>query len=661
MARENRGATSVIGPAGATLGIIQRRLARHKRLVYGVVLGLIAVDNLVAALVASPVVPSAPRYWVAGAALLGALLVWTSPRLVRLVEVAGFALGGAGVLVLFWLALGGETVGHAEAIRAFGGWQSLLFVVAFLAFGSRQALWASLALLAVGMAVTARHVLSVAPLSVMAAEASAALDLALVGSAYLLLLHLLTYSLERRSAVLAAEETANKMLALDPLTGATNRAAFHRVHESLVRGRDVRPFALFLLDLDDFRTINDRFGTAVGDDVLRETALRLRNALGDDALVVARLGADEFGILIEGRLDEVQAAATATMLERVFRLPFAAGGGRLQVTSTIGISRYPVDAATLADQVSQAEAAVAAAKASGESYRLAAVAAREAERRALASDLREAVGNGELELYYQPVAAVNPLTPEERAAGYVVGVAVRSAEALLRWHHPRLGLVPPGEFIPLAERAGLMVTLGEWVLEAACAQARAWLDGGVGTMTVSVNVSPHQFSHPGLIPAVERALARSGLPPARLVLEITETSFDQPVVADRLTRLRHLGVRVAIDDFGAGYSSLGRLRSLPIDFVKLDRSFIACLGEDDERTDLVVRAAVQLAHGLGAKVIAEGIESGGQAAAAVAAGCDYLQGFLIARPVPGPRFGTEWRSNDARVYRPGAVPAEPAR
>jgi len=650
VARDGGGETNVIGAERTALGTIQQRLARYKRVVYGVVLALIAVDNLAAAWFMAADVPATPRFAVAGAALLGALLVWLSPRFARPVEVVGFALGSVAALAYFSVTLQGDAVGHAEAIRALGNWSHLLFVLAFLAFGSRQALWVSLALLLAGVGLTTQHVLVVAPLSVKAAEASAALDLTLVGVAYLMLLHLLTYSLERRSAVLAAEETATKMLALDPLTGATNRAAFHRVHESLVRGKEVKPFALFLLDIDDFKTINERFGTAVGDDVLRETALRLRNALGDDALVVARLGADEFGILVAGRLDEVQAGATATLLERVFRLPFAAGGGRLQVTSTVGISRFPADAATLADQISQAEAAVAAAKLSGESYRLAAVAAREAERRALASDLREAVGNGELELYFQPVAAVHPLTSEERAAGYVVGVAVRSAEALLRWHHPRLGLIPPGEFIPLAERAGLMVTLGEWVLEAACAQARAWHDGAVGTMTVSVNVSPHQFSHPGLVPAVERALARSGLSPERLVLEITETSFDQAVVAERLTRLRRLGVRVAIDDFGAGYSSLGRLRSLPIDFVKLDRSFVAHLGDDDDRTDLVVRATVQLAHGLGAKVIAEGIESGAQAAAAAAAGCDYLQGYLIARPVSGTQFGAEWRSNDSRRY-----------
>lgn len=641
----------MIEPVGAAAATIQERLARQKRLVYGVILLMIAADNFVAILVTSSFAEPVPRFAVAIAAVVGALAVFTSPRTARFVEIGSFALGSVLSLLFFTTALNGDIAGHAEAIRILSNWLNLLFVLAFLAFASSRALAACAALLGVSIFMTLQHVVEIAPRSVKAAEAAAAIDLTVVGVAYLLLLYLLTYSLERRTAVLATEETAAKMLAVDPLTGAANRAAFYRLHEGMLRGREVSPFTLFLVDIDDFKSVNERFGTPAGDDVLRETALRLKNTLGDEAKVVARLGADEFGVIIGGELDEVQAAATAAMLGRVFRAPFVAAGGRLQITSTIGISRYPADAVTVADQITQAEAAVASAKRTGESFRLAVSDARETERDALARDLREAVGQGELELHYQPVASVRQLSAEEDAGGYVAAVEVRSVEALLRWRHPRMGLVPPADFIPLAERAGLIVPLGEWVLEEACRQARAWQDGSVGAMTVSVNVSPHQFSHPGIVPAIERALARSGLAPHLLVIELTETSFDQPVVAERMARIRRMGVRVAIDDFGAGYSSLGRLRTLPIDFVKLDRSFVAHLDEDDGRSSLVVRAAVQLAHGLGAKVVAEGIERGEQAAAAVAAGCDFLQGYLISRPVPGAEFQAIWKRDSARLFR----------
>lgn len=623
---------------------MQRRLARTKRLVYGIILVLIGAQSLVAVWFTHSSSSPLSSYALAAVSLLGAILVTTVERSARLVEAVGLVVGGAATVVHLVLALNGDSAQHSEAIRTYSNWLTLFFVWAYLVLGSREALFVCAGLLAFGVGLATWHIAGLAGLGQQAAEVGATIDLVLLGVGYLLLLYLLTFSLERRSAALAAEETANRILALDPLTGVASRGAFHRLHQDLLRGRDPKPFALFLVDIDDFKSINERFGTSVGDDVLRETALRLSNALGTDALVVARLGSDEFGVLIDGRLDETQAAATAALLERAFRRPYVVGGGRLHVTSTIGISRFPTDATTLAHQITQAEVAVASAKSTGEGHRLAVVDAQEAERLALARDLREAIGRGQLELHYQPVAAVRPLTLEERAAGYLVGVEVRSVESLLRWRHPRLGLIPPGDFIPLAERAGLIVPIGEWVLEEACRQARAWQDDPLGSLTVSVNVSPHQFSHPGITPAIRRALTRSGLAPSRLVIELTESSFDQPAVAERMARIRALGVRVAIDDFGAGYSSLGRLQELPMDFVKLDRSFVANLGGGDERSALVVTAAVQLVHGLGAKVVAEGIERPEQAAAATSAGCDYLQGFLVARPAPASELMRGWQS-----------------
>ncbi len=641
----------MIEPVGAALGAIQKQLTRHKRLVYGIILMLIAADNMAEVWFMSDAANPRVRLTVAAVSLAGALLIWFVPLLARFVELAGFALGSLTTFAVLWITLRGGVEFHAEAIRTYGSWLTLFFVWAFLALGSRLALATSAILLVAGTSLAIWHVFTVTPLAGRGVEAEATLDLVLVGVGYLLLLYLLTYSLERRSAALAAEETATKILALDPLTGVANRAAFHHRHQTYVRGAVVQPFALFLIDIDDFKSVNERFGTSVGDDVLRETALRLTNSLGREARIVARLGADEFGIIIEGQLDEVQAAATATLIERVFRPPFTAGGGALQVTCTIGISRYPTDAATLADQITQAEAAVVSAKRTGETHRLAVADTREAERLALARDLREAIGRGELELHYQPLGKVRDLTSEERAQGYVAGVDVVSAEALVRWRHPRFGMLAPLEFIPLAERTGLIVPLGEWVLNEACRQGRAWENEGVGPLAVSVNVSPHQFSHPGLVRIIERALETTGLDPHRLVIEITETSADQPVVAERMERIGRLGVRVALDDFGAGYSSLGRLVQLPIDFVKLDRSFVGDIGLGDKRSAMVVTAAVQLAHGLGARVVAEGIEHAEQAAAAAQAGCDFLQGFLLSQPLPAAEVAKLWRSGVTHLWR----------
>ncbi len=646
-----QGVTNVIEPLGTALGAIQKQLARRKRVVYGVILVLIAFDSMGQLWFAGNTANETIRLGVAGLTLLGALLIWFVPRLARVVELAGFSLGGLATIGLLWLTLNGEIEFHAEAIRTYSTWLTLFFVWAFLALGSRLALAVSAGMLAAGTAVSVWHVATIGPLPTRAVETEATVDLALIGVGYLLMLYLLTHSLERRSAALAAEETAAKIMLLDPLTGTANRAAFHQLHQTYVRNPDAKPFALFLIDIDDFRSINERFGTAVGDDVLREMALRLNNTLGHDARIVARLGADEFGVIIEGELDEVQAAAAATLIGRACKPPFTAGGGPLQVTCTTGISRFPADAATLADQITQAEAAVASAKRTGEAHRLAVADAREAKLLALARDLREAVGRGELELEYQPIGAVRAQSSEERALGYVVGVEVKSFEALLRWRHPTFGLLPPLEFIPLAERTGLIVPLGEWVLHEACRQARAWQDEGVGPFAVSVNVSPHHFGHPGLLPTIEGALRESGLDPHHLVIEITETSADQPVVAERMERIRRLGVRVAIDDFGAGYSSLGRLHDLPIDFVKLDRSFVADMGLTDNRSAMVVGAAVQLAHGLGARVVAEGIERPEQAAAVAEVGCDYIQGFLLSKPVPAAEVAKLWRSGDTRHWR----------
>ncbi len=631
---------------GAAFPNIEQRLQRYKRPLYAVILCLIALDALVAQRFLDTPFETVFRYILAGAALASALVLWLVPRLFRFVEVGVFVGGSLLSLGFLSLALSGPPFVHGEAVRAFTVWMALLIVWSFLTFGSRMALGASALLLAAGALRVAFHMfMSPTPENV-TLEYSALADLVLVGSSYLMLLFALTNSIEQRSAALASEETAARMLSLDSLTGVTNRAAFHRLHQQLTRGRAEVPFTLMLVDVDDFRSINERFGTSVGDEILRDVALRLANTMGQEARVLARLGGDIFGLLIDGPLDDEDAADVAGRISRAFQAPFTAGGGPLQVTATVGISRYPLDAQTPTEQVSQAETAVVRAKERGEKFRLASRDADEIERSSLERDLREALGKGELELFYQPIGTVlgNDGGPEGTT------VSVRTVETLLRWNHPERGIIPPAEFVPIAERAGLIVSIGNWVLAEACRQSVRWEKEGLGAFNMTVNVSPHQFIDPSLVANVRRALQSTGMPPSRLLVEVTETSADQPVVERRLAEIRDLGVRVAIDDFGSGYSSLGRLRNMPIDYVKLDRSFVRGLEGDDVRARLIVRAAVVLAHGLGAKVVAEGIESEPQAAAAVDIGCDYLQGYLIDPPASARRFAAAWTSGEERTW-----------
>ncbi len=635
---------------GSTAHEIEQGLRRYKRPLYAAILFLVAVQALMAGRIVGTDLENYSRYAVSGMALIAAVLTLTTPRLFRVIEVGVFLVGSFVCVAYLSLALQEDFITNTAAVRVFTIWLALLIVWAFLAFRSGVALIVSALLLFVGVAMVALNLLMANPLPVADREIGAVADLLLVGVAYLLLLFGLTNSIERRTAALASEETATRMLSLDPLTGVTNRAAFHRLHQDMTRGRGAKPFSLVLVDLDDFRSINERFGTATGDDVLREAALRLASTLGQQSRVLARLGGDVFGLLFTGALQEEEAAELVAHVSSAFQAPFTAGGGPLQVTATVGISRYPLDAATQTEQVTQAEMAVARAKQKGAAFELASQSAYEHGRTALARDLREALGKGELQLYFQPIGTVESASGDEPGAQ----VAVRTVETLLRWNHPERGIIPPQEFIPLAERAGLIVAIGSWVLSAACQQVRQWEDAGHGQFYVSVNVSPHQFTEPGLVESIQRALRAARLDPRRLVVEVTETSADLPAVERRLTEIRNLGVRVAIDDFGAGYSSLGRLRNLSIDFVKLDRSFVRGLDGADVRARLIVRAAVVLAHGLGAKVVAEGIETESQAAVAVSIGCDYLQGFLLSPPAPATTIAGTWTSGDIVSWN-GAV------
>jgi len=615
---------------GASLANTERRLRTYKRLIYALLLAFAAIDVALSLLFVTGGPQTQTRAVTAGALVLAAVVVWLRRDALRLIEVTVFGVGSLVAIGLLAIDLGGPENLHAESMRSFAAWVPLFFVWAFLAFGSRRGLFSSTALLVAGIGVGVAHVVGAPSGDRLDPEYAALADLAVVSSAYLMLLYALTFSIERRTAAVAEDEATARLLTTDPVTHLPNRGVLHERLEQLTAAPTTEPFTLALVDLDDFRVVNESIGISAADDLLRDVGLRLATAAGNPgAELLAHLGADEFALVMRGERDDDAARALAMRLLDAFRAPFDTPTGPLLATASVGISRFPRDAVHANEQFAQAENAVTSAKeAGGGSYRLAVHDAQEAARSALARDLRQALGRRQFVLHYQPVVELVDDGPPR-----VVG-----AEALLRWDHPERGLVPPLEFVPMAERSGLIVPIGAWVLEEACRQAVAWETGGRGAWTMSVNVSPRQFSEPGLVAAVERALQGSGLDPRRLVVEVTETIADQPAVAERLTRLRALGVRVAIDDFGAGYSSLGRLRKLPLDLVKLDRSFVRELDGEDERARLVVRAAVELARGLGASVVAEGVERESQAGSARAAGCSYMQGFLYGRPVEPEAF-----------------------
>jgi EAL domain-containing protein (putative c-di-GMP-specific phosphodiesterase class I) len=342
---------------------------------------------------------------------------------------------------------------------------------------------------------------------------------------------------------------------------------------------------------------------------------------------VARLGGDEFTLLMPDVGQAVDAAKVAKKVLDVVRLPFELEGRELFVTSSVGISLYPDDGRDAETLVKNADAAMYRAKEQGrDHYQLytPALNATALERLALESSLRRALAHEELLLHYQPILDV--------ATRRLHGV-----EALLRWHHPELGLVPPGEFIPLAEVTGLILPMGPWVLRAACAQARAWQDVQPG-LRVAVNLSARQFQEPGLVGHVTDALADTGLEPRFLQLEITESSAMQnaQTAIQTLRELKALGVGLSIDDFGTGYSSLSYLRRFPIDTLKIDQSFIRDIGADPDDA-AIASAIIALARTLKLSVVAEGVETAEQLAFVARHGCDQTQGYLFSRPLSAQR------------------------
>lgn len=415
----------------------------------------------------------------------------------------------------------------------------------------------------------------------------------------------------------------------DALTGLPNRALFRDRLQHAVSRAQRHPeyvFAVMLLDLDGFKLVNESLGHATGDRLLIETARRLEASLRASD-TVARLGSDEFVLLIEDVPDASESLHVADRLQATLAQPFMLDGDEVYATGTIGIALSVLGYERVDDLLRDVEIALHRAKSVGPSKREvfnAGMHARAVNRLKLETDLRGALERRELLLYYQPIVA-SPLR-------HIVGF-----ESLLRWAHPDRGLVSPTEFIPVAEETGLIIPIGEWVLQEACRQAHAWHVAypSIEPVMISVNLSGKQFARPDLIELIHNVLRETRLAPDRLKIELTESVLmdSAPLVAEVLGRLKAVGVRISLDDFGTGYSSLGYLHRFPIDTLKIDRSFVLTIPQPGERSP-IVDAIVTLAHGLGMEVTAEGVESPEQMDYLAALGCETLQGFYFSRPLP---------------------------
>jgi diguanylate cyclase (GGDEF)-like protein/PAS domain S-box-containing protein len=435
-----------------------------------------------------------------------------------------------------------------------------------------------------------------------------------------------------------AEELLTYQAFHDPLTDLPNRALFmDRLNHSLVRAqRRDESTGIIFLDIDRFKVVNDSLGHEAGDQLLKAAARRIKNGMrqGDTA---SRLGGDEFTILLEGIVDETDVVSVAERLRAEFEQPFLIDGREVFASASIGITVSRPGHGEAMDLLREADIAMYQAKGRDKgSFALfdADMGAAALHRLELETSLRRAIERGEFELYYQPTV--------DLATNRVVAM-----EGLLRWRQTDRGIVPPAEFIPMAEETGLIVPIGLWVLQEACRQAVLWREQfGDKTPTISVNLSARQLVHDSIVADVARTIAEAGVDPAMITLEITETFAveDAETSQSTLEKLKAVGVRLAIDDFGSGYSSLGYLRQLPVDVLKIDRGFVQALGNTPGDT-LIISSVSKIAHSRGMVVVAEGIEDAMLAERVRSLGCDLGQGFYWAKPLPA-EFATAYLEGD---------------
>src|SRR6187402_1548138 len=435
------------------------------------------------------------------------------------------------------------------------------------------------------------------------------------------------YLIKTHEDVTDRRQTESRMAHMayhDGLTDLPNRAAFLQALTQMIEaceGTD-EEFAVLSVDLDGLKEINDVFGHAIGDKLLVEVAHRIQHSARGG--VVARLSGDEFGMIIDGK-QPVAGVLLAEQLAEALSSEFLIDGKSVRTGITTGISVFPHNGADAASLLANAGAALFRAKQKSRGS----ISVFEPEmdqqirdRRVLHQELSMAIRNGELSLYYQPQAAAGPTVGTSKVIGF---------EALARWMHPARGFVSPGDFIPLAEESGLIVEMGEWILREACREAASW----TLPLQIAVNLSPAQFMHGDVVGLVHSILLETGLAPGRLELEITEgvliEDFDRGLAL--LRRLKALGVRISMDDFGSGYSSLSYLQAFPFDKIKIDRAFVINLGRNPQSAS-IVRAVIGLGHGLEMSIVAEGVETQEQLTFLADAGCDAVQGYFLGKPLP---------------------------
>ena len=445
----------------------------------------------------------------------------------------------------------------------------------------------------------------------------------------------------------AGEARLAKLAATDGLTGLGNRTYFKmRLEEEIATGeRGGRMVGVMIFNLDNFKDVNDTIGHDAGDIVLQRTAEILQGCARDGD-TVARLGGDEFGVIMPDVKSADDALQLASRLVRAVGAPFRLGAQELQQGACVGLTLFPQDGRDADVLVKTADLALSRAKQEGAGacvlYRHE-LHLRAIERNMIERDLRSALAREQLMLFYQPKVDI--------ASGRVTG-----AEALIRWRHEERGFIPPATFIPVAERCGLVVPLTKWVLDEACRQNRAWQEDGLTKIGVAVNVSAIDLRRSDLTDTIANTLIRRGLSPQFLELEVTESMVmeDVDVVIGTLRRLRSLGVGISIDDFGTGYSSLAYLKRFPVKRLKIDRGFVRDVADCHEG-NVIPKVIIDLAHALGIKVIAEGVETAQQYETLRDLGCDEVQGYFVGRPMPAAEFEVFLRNSPAGGLQGPAV------